>query len=336
MRLFIALASSMPALALLAMPAQAATISYVTTVTSIFSGAASSNYDSVQGLRTNAGSCYQQGTVILGPCATVTSTPGTNVLGATAATTATLNGVEYDPHTGISGYGSAYASANLGTGILGVYTLGPDCSIPNFGGCDSGGYTVAEMQDALTFNNTTGAAVNIGVTWRFDGTAGATGMYASESLDNLFCLGVGQACAGLPNSLFHPPINAGQSFTFSYTSNSTGTSQNHALPTTSSWVSTSYTPGANGMSGTFNGFYTIPKGVSTDTLNAYFEAYCLLSNCDFSHTAALSISNLPAGVSFTSSSGVLLTVSPVPEPATWLLLCMAAAATLMLRGKWRV
>jgi hypothetical protein len=303
------------ALAALAAPAMASSISYVTTLSSIFSGGVDNNYDSVTGLSQSAGSCYLAGGGT-GPCAGLSSNPSTNTLGLTASSVSILDGVGYDPDNGISEYGDASAYANLATGKVGVYANGPNCSVPNASGCDSGGNATAEFQDSLTFNNTTGATADIDVSWSFDGTTTALGTFPSETLTSLFCLGPGTICSGNPNSDLHNPLI--DQLYFSYQDGSVLT---NSVTTTAGWVSTSYVPGANATSETFEGVFAVPAGESTDSLNAYLEVGCLISTCDFSHTGQLSFGSLPDGVTFTSASGVLLS-DATPEPGTWaLLLC---------------
>lgn len=99
-------------------------------------------------------------------------------------------------------------------------------------------------------------------------------------------------------------------------------------------VSVGETAGANGTGKNFQGGFAIPNGTSTETLNAFILTSCLIATCDFSHTGTLSLGSLPSGVSFTSSSGVLLSDdSAVPEPPTWgLLLCAAAPLAVNRRN----
>jgi hypothetical protein len=312
------------ALAALAAPAMAASISYVTTFSSIFAGGVDNNYDSVTGLSQHAGNCYLQGGGT-GPCATLSSNPSTNTAGLTASSVSVLNGVSYDPNNGISEYGEASAYANLATGMMGGYANGPNCSTPNASGCDSSGNATAEFQDSLTFNNTTGATADIDVSWSFDGTTTALGTSAAETFTSLFCLAPGSACSGNPNSDPHGPLI--DQLYFSYQD---GSVLANTVTTTAGWVSTSSTPGANATSETFQGVFAVPAGVSTDSLNAYLEVGCLLSTCDFSHTGSLSLGSLPDGVTFTSESGVLLS-DATPEPGTWALLLCGG----ILLGVWR-
>ena len=101
-------------------------------------------------------------------------------------------------------------------------------------------------------------------------------------------------------------------------------------------MSTSLSLGANPASETFHGVFSIPAGVSVDSMNAYLEVRCLIATCDFSNTGDLTLDPLPNGVSFTSSSGVLLTApgNDAPEPGTWgLSLCAMAVLVASRRRK---
>lgn len=312
---------------LLAGPLMASSISYVTTDSYIFSGGVQNNYDSVNGLSQHIGTCYAEGSTNTVPCATISSTPSTNTLGLTSASVAITNGQSYDPQNGVTGYANSSAYANLSNGTVGVSAAGLPCS-PQTALCSDDGEGVAEMQDGLTFTNTTGTIQDITLSWTFDGSISPNDAEANSTFISLFCFGAGTTCFGDPNAGIHTP-NSESLFEFQ---DADGTVTN--TQPSDGWVSTSIIPGANGTSETFEGTFAVAAGVSTDSLNAYLEALCLMATCDFSNTGAFGIGGLPDGVSFTSSSGVLLT-SETPEPNSWLL-CLAAIAAAMLvrRGRW--
>jgi hypothetical protein len=312
---------------LLAGPLMASSISYVTTNASIFSGGVSITYDSVAGLSQHIGSCYAEGSTATVPCATLTSTPSTNMPGLTSASVTISNGQSYDPQNGVTGYANSSAYANLATGMVGVSAVGLPCS-PATPLCSDEGAGLAEMQDALKFTNTTATIQDITLAWTFDGSISANDAEASSTFLSLFCFGAGATCEGNPNSVPHNP-NSLSLFEFQYADGTVTNTQ-----PSEGWLSTSIIPGSNGTSETFEGTFAVPTGVSTDSLNAYLYASCLMATCDFSHTGDFSIGALPDGVSFTSTSGVLLT-SQTPEPSSWLL-CLTAIATAILvgRGRW--
>lgn len=312
---------------ILAGPLMASSISYVTTESTIFSGGVQNNYDSVTGLSQHIGTCYAEGSTNVVPCASISSTPATNTLGLTSASVAITNGQSYDPQNGVTGYADSSAYANLATGKVGVYAAGLTCS-PQTPLCSDDGVGVAEIQDALTFTNTTGAIQDITLAWSFDGSISPNDAEANSTFLSLFCFGAGSTCVGNANAGIHNP-NSESLFNFQDADGVVTNTQ-----PSEGWVSTSIIPGGNGTSETFEGTFAIPTGVSTDSLNAYLEASCLMATCDFSNTGQFSIGGLPGGVSFTSSSGVLLTAA-TPEPNSWML-CLAAiaAAVLVKRGRW--
>ncbi len=313
----------------LASPVMASGISFVTTgVTAL---GAFDDYDSVTGLSGQVGSCFSSTPPFSPvPCATLTSTPATNVTGATAASTS-LSGFGFDPQNGSSTGVSALAMANLATGTVGGSVTLDSCSPPNSLACAPGGHSYEEIQDQLTFHNLSGQVEDISISWTFDGTVTPTlpnGFGNNYSVLSVFCFGAGTTCAGNVNSLPHGPLSASA---FKYT-DSAGTITNN-MPT-SGWVSFSVTPGANATSETFSGIYAVPAGTSTASLNAFLDLTCVTASCDFSHTGTLNIGALPGGVSYTSASGVLLTQSAAPEPDTWAML--ACGALLAALGRKRI
>src|ERR1700684_3109675 len=86
-------------------PLWAASISYVTVDTST-SPVASNIYDSVTGLSQHIGSCFIPPTTNVGPCATLSSTPATNIPGLTAASVG-IASLGFDPQNGVTGSANA-------------------------------------------------------------------------------------------------------------------------------------------------------------------------------------------------------------------------------------
>lgn len=301
-------------------PLWAVSISYVTAYAS--SGGTSNVYDSVTGLTQHVGDCYAVGTTNVVPCAALTSTPATNTTGLTSASVSIDNGVGYDPQNGITGFFSASAYADLATGTVGAFASGLPCS-PVTPLCSDAGTAFGELQDLLTFTNTTGSAQDITLSWSFDGdfTSNADAPAdPSEQFVSLFCFAQGVGCGGNANSQPHGP-NSTSLFEMQNSDGSVTTT----LPSTG-WVSTSITGGPTG--GMFQGVFAVPTGTSSASLNAYLSLDCLMATCDFSHTGALDIGPLPGGVSYTSDSGVLLT-GATPEPRSWLLALSGFALVLV-------
>ena len=320
---------SLASVFLLASPAKGATIAvdYVTSYSSLF-GSDSITYNSANGLSQFLGTNLGGTTVTF---TTVASTPSTSVLGLTASSTA-LAATRFNPQTGRTGTASASSYANLSTGMIGAGAAGSVLSGATIAGefADAG----AQMQDSITFNNTSGQTVNIDVFWTFDGTMPTA--TSGDSMTSFFCLGTGASCLSAPG----PPggLNGpGNNLEFFSLIDSLGL----GYPTdpfitepTAGFAGASFTPSINADSGTFHGVFPVPVGISTDSLNAYFNIQCFQATCDFTHTGALSFGGLGNGVSFTSGSGVLLSQSgAAPEPGSWIL--MAAGVGLIGLAKLR-
>ena len=307
---------SLASIFLLAGPARADSIDYVTSYSNLYSGGELVSYNSINGLAQFI-SLNPGGTTVT--INTLASTPSTNVPGATAASTA-LAGMQFNPQTGLTSTASASSYANLATGTIGAGAAGSVQAGSTGAGIAFAG---AEMEDTITFNNSSGHTVNIDVFWTFDGTMPSASV--NGRMDNLFCLATGTSCLGSSTpgtGVVNGPLNGGQYFRHQ-DNFLLGLSADPLItePTTG-WVSSSFTQSINADSGTFHGVFAVPSGISTDSLNAYFALGCFEATCDFSHTGALSFGGLGNGVSFTSGSGTLLTQSgaTVPEPGSWILM----------------
>ena len=267
------------------------------------------------------------GTTNVVPCATLSSTPATNTLGLTSASVAVNNGVSYDPQNGVTGSLNASAHADLATGTVGALAAGLPCA-PATDLCGDEASAFGEMQDSLTFTDTTGSIKDIALSWTFDGSITSNAVAPAgpdETFYSVFCFEQGVDCFGNPNALPHGSISTSLFEMEDATGTVTTTS-----PTTG-WVSTSITGGPT--DGMFDGVFAVPMGVSSESLNAYLFVSCEMATCDFSQTGALGIGPLPDGVSYTSGSGVLLT-SATPEPRSWLLMLSGVVLLLVgLRGR---
>jgi hypothetical protein len=300
----------------------AESISYVTVDTST-TPEMSNIYDSVTGLSQHVGTCYAVGTTNVVPCGTLSSTPATNTTGLTAASVAISNVVGYSPDNGVTGFADASAYADLASGTVDAFAAGLPCA-PATDLCSDAGTAFGEMQDSLTFTNTTGSIQDITLSWTFDGsiTNNATAPAGPNyTIYSLFCFAQGVSCFGNANSLPHGPIST----SLFEMEDADGTVTTTA-PTTG-WASTSIT--GDPTDGLFDGVFAVPTGTSSESLNAYLFVSCGMATCDFSHTGDLSIGPLPDGVTYTSGSGVLLT-SATPEPRSWLL--MLSTVVFLLVG----
>jgi hypothetical protein len=295
----------------LGVPAQASTIDYVSTYSRTIVDSIA--YDSIAGLTETLPTSTAGQPITV---SSFTSNPSTDVTGLTSASNS-IAATKFDPNTNLTTGGNASAYANLATGMVGAGAFGESSQ--------AGG----QIQDTVTFNNTTGHVVDITVSWTFDGTftGGPFG-----SVDSLFCLSSTNSCVA--GALFigaQPPQNGGQFFRLQ-----DGVSLGSPTitdPSTAQWVSAAFTQGINADLGTFSGLFAVPTGLSTDSLSAYINVTSVSDNVDFTHTGALSFSGLN-GVTYTSGSGVLLTQTAAPEPGGWMLVLAGLGSIgLTLRRK---
>jgi len=296
-------------------PLSASTINYDVT-TNANADTVTSNYDSMAGLSQHVGTCFTGPPTVTGPCGSVSAS--TAALGATSSNVSASR-LAYDPQNGIYGSAQASAYANLATGSLGALGAGLPC-VPATPLCADQGSALARFEDTVTFDNTTGSAVNLVVNWSFDGTIDSTADPVTldrYTIQSLFCIASSNTCAFL--------FDNANEFVFQ---DASGTITN-TMPT-AGWLSTSLSFGANGDSENFQGVFSIPTGLSTDFLVGEISIFCQMAVCDFSHTGTLSFGGLPNGVTFTSASGVLLTQNAdTPEPGS-ALLTMCGGALLAL------
>jgi hypothetical protein len=206
--------------------------------------------------------------------------------------------------------GRAFASADLVTGSLRGFAL--SSGIPGTTAFES-----AQLADEVTFTNTTGGNLLLGVSYLSHGTVTGETMGASTSLFSNLLFG---QPGGSQLITFQGGILRGLRFV--YTNGSTSIQDPNAggPPTLSGWT---VSP-VGGIGALFSGTLVVPSGISLLDIATRLDLDCRTgADCDFSHTAAFSFGALPTGLSFTSSSGAFLTGAPAgtaPEPGTWAML----------------
>jgi hypothetical protein len=221
-----------------------------------------------------------------GTTASSASFPGSGSITITNApnspnlTQATGNVVFTYPVTGGTVTATAYASANLASGTLGA--LGNGNVI---GGTVSNEGLTTSMKDTLTFNipgATSSTITNIGVSFQVTGSATATG--TAYAFGRNSGMGVGNAL-----------ITEGYS-----------TSDN--IIEEGGWASMDIASLTENLV-TFNGVYALTGPNPSVPISLFLNIQCQSGDCDFSHTGAFTMT-LPAGVTYTSASGVFLTQPP--------------------------
>lgn len=221
-----------------------------------------------------------------GTTATSSSFPGPGAITITNApntpnlTQATSQVVFNYPEPGGTVTGTAYASVNLASGTLGA--LGNGNVV---GGTVSNEGVTTTMKDTLMFNipgATSSTVTNIAVSYQVTGSAAATGVAYAFGRNSGMTFG-----------------NATITEAYSATDN---------IIENSGWVSMS-TPSLTENLVTFNGVYALTGPSPTVPIRLFLNIQCQSGDCDYSHTGAFTMT-LPAGVTYTSASGVFLTQPP--------------------------
>ena len=214
--------------------------------------------------------------------ATITSS---NVSNTPQLTQATGQIVATDPS--VAGTATAFATANLGAGTLGVLANGSPT-----GATVSSAGAMATLSDLLTFHvpGASGSTVtNIGISFQLNGSYALLGnSQAYNGLTTYMSFGNGVIWWHYFTQ-DNPPAQVVQ--------NAGWTSFQVASQTGSSFV--------------FNGVLSLTGANPTANLVAQLALQCQSANCDYSHSGAVTLT-LPPGVTFTSASGTFLTQTAVP------------------------
>ena len=189
--------------------------------------------------------------------------------------------------------GSSEASANLQAG-----TVGAKAASDTFNGV---GNASAELYEDLTFFVAGGGSRQVTVTSSLDGSIGS---FANAN-----------SLSGLSYNM-----NFGAS-NFSYVSQGSRLGFAFNTGTPAGWDSFSFT-NVTETGFDFTGNFTVTDGERRSFSQRLYLICQEGVTCDFSNTGRVGL-QLPAGVSFTSGSGVFLqppATGPVPEPASWAML----------------
>ncbi len=248
------------------------------------------------------------------------SAPSNYAQGNGTVSTTASNGGWTDRAAASAGNSSISTSSSLTDGKLHSYAAT---------GSDGRAYSLARIGDTVTFNNTTGHSLTLGIGYtydgRFTGAGGSNGDTAAIYLNiadpsrNITFAGSGQEVGGYGQTLAYADgffdqrwLNAGTAADFS--------------------LSKFGTPGSGLFGGAVSTTISIPAGTSQLGFALTLDIACgvLNSVCDFGQTSAFNFGALPTGLTYTSQSGVLFSaltpvgpiVGGVPEPASWALMIL--------------
>ncbi len=240
----------------------------------------------------------------------------TAVTEATSVNVTTLPSYYYPQ--GLTASGSAYATANLAKGSVGIADQGTylDCCGVGSGQAGGHGVSVARADDTLHFSVAGASAqtmTTIAVAFRVHGatTAFTPAGDSTADLSTVLQLGGGYFQANIlsnGSTNYLPILSEG--------------------PPPSGWLTESLSPDLPGDF-TFHGTLALTGATQDLGIVEYLFGNCGDgTSCDYAHTASVSFT-LPSNVTYTSDSGVFLTqpTSGVPEPASWGLMLAGVALT---------
>jgi hypothetical protein len=222
--------------------------------------------------------------------------------------------------------GRAFASADLVTGSLRGFAL--SSGIPGTTAGTAG--ERAQFGDEVTFNNSSGGNLLLGVSYLSHGTVTGETMGVSTRTSVLSNLIIGQPGGSQLITLQGSTSVHGLRFVYLNGSTSIQAPAAGGPPDLTGWTVSPVGP----IGALFSGTLVVPSGTSLLDIDTLLYLDCRTGgNCDFSNTAAFSFGGLPNGLSYTSSSGAFLTGAPAgtPEPGTWALLSVGLLSVGFLR-----
>ena len=228
---------------------------------------------------------------------------------------------------------SAGTYSSLNTGIMRARIIQTIPTAFGFPGAD----TQTQFQDTFFFTNSSGHAVNLDLTFGFDGNAQ---VFSPNSLNGLAYLVLG-GCGGCGNTLGEGVKFAGTGVAASVAAyslfNEAGVYSvydqysGQALDKLGFSVQTN----TNGIGSIIRTTIVVPTGETSLGFKTYLNLSARgAASADFGHTAQFSVGPLADGLSYTTASGIFLTASPVPEPAAWaMMLCGFALVSGAVRHR---
>lgn len=223
----------------------------------------------------------------------------------------------------------ASATSNLRTGSLGAGVAGNNVSIS----ATPAGIGEARFSDQLTFVNTTAGPLFLSINWQITGTVVNQTGVGTAYVTSVLQFGANGLSPNLLGFQGAPAGLEGLNYVYSNGGPAISGIWGDYLNPNPVWTVT-----GSGLNRTMQSALIFSPGSTIVDISALLNVNCNGGSlCDFSHTAGFTFGNLPAGLTWTSESGVFLAGEPsqgVPEPATWSLI-MAGVAALGLRRRFR-
>jgi PEP-CTERM motif len=242
--------------------------------------------------------------------------------GTTASTEVTTTSLAVPGRTS-----SAASYSSLDTGIMRAHTIQTPPTAYGYPLAS----TITTLADTVFFTNSSGNAINLDVTWSFEGTAYAFEPNTATGLGSLNLAG----CSTCSNNL-------GQNISFSGTGNTASIAaysffnESGVYSVYDQYSGQALNPldfsvlnNSNGIGSIIRTTLVIPTGETSLGFNVYLNLDTRAASImDFGHTAKFGFGPLANGLSFTSDSGVFLrgnVAAAVPEPATWAMMLFGFA-----------
>lgn len=261
--------------------------------------------------------------------------PSNYAHGNGASSTGSANEGWSNSSTSYGGNTSISASSSLTDGTL---------HVAGVTGSDGQGFGLARISDIVTFNNLSGATVNLTLGYTFDG------QFINPQNNYFDYMAIYLAIASPTRDISF--ASSGQEIGGYAQVNAWGDGyfdqqwQNAGATTAADFTSSTFGSTTGGLfGGSLFTTIAIPIGMSQLGFAFTLDVGCRVSNsaCDFGNTSSFHFGDLPTGLSWTSQSGVLFSAlgtgpqpGSVPEPASWAMMIggfSAIGASLRVRRR---
>ena len=228
------------------------------------------------------------------------------------------------------------AIADLATGSLRNYAEA------QYGGTSA--FAWSKWSDRITFNNTTGSTVELGLSWRTEGGVTDLGNPFIRNIVSSIAVSSVNTNASPITLKDQNPLTGGYQSAeacygyYRYGSYNPGDGFDVGNIAEGMWTTTFL--GSDGDGGLIEGTLLLPAGSASLDITAFLNVDCRsVVICDYANTATFGFGALPNGLSWTSESGVFLSAissgpgPTIPEPGTLALLGLGMAGMAGLRRR---